>query len=536
MLQLRAFGMLTCASQTTDHTPGWTRGSARSTGRAPSNRLRPAVFLDRDGTLIEDVGVLASPDQIRLFSDTVSALRDLQRDYVLFVVTNQPGISAGHVTADQVEAVNNSLAAMLSCQGIDIAKWYVCPHARVDECRCIKPNPTFILKAAEDYGLDLRRSFVIGDHPHDALTGDAVGVFGLYLLTGHGSRHLDELPQDKLVFHTLGDAASWIAKHPRHGADLSASVQAGAHAIRRGGVVAFPTETVYGLGADAFNADAVARIYEIKRRPLHNPLIVHVSNRQQAQSLASDLPRSAEMLMEGYWPGPLTLVLPKMPAVPDIVTAGNPTVAIRMPANALALEMIRLAETPIAAPSANVFGRTSPTTARHVADQLHGTYNVLVDGGACRVGVESTVLSLASATPLLLRPGGISREEIEKIIGAVQVAQPENTFGTRYDSPGMLPSHYAPSTPLVVVDTAERYAQRSDVGVIILQHPAVTFQGPVAVLSQNGDLREAATRLYHALRTLDGIGLSLIVAEQVPPGGLGTAINDRLRKAAAPLP
>jgi L-threonylcarbamoyladenylate synthase len=507
---------------------------SRNTGREPSDRLRPGVFLDRDGTLIEDVGVLANPDQIRLFPDTVTALRSLQKEYLLFVVTNQPGISSGQITADQTETVNNSLDEMLSRQGINIKEWYVCPHAREDGCGCIKPNPTFLLKAAEDYGVDLQRSFVIGDHPHDSFTGNEVGVFGLYLLTGHGTKHLDALPPDRLVFHTLGDAAAWITSHPRHRADLNASVQAGADAIRRGGVVAFPTETVYGLGADAFNADAVARIYEIKRRPLHNPLIVHVSSLQQARSLVANLTEGAEQLMDRFWPGPLTLVLPKTPQIPEIVTAGNPTVAIRMPANTLALQLIRRAETPIAAPSANVFGRTSPTTARHVADQLRGSYDVLIDGGSCRVGVESTVLSLASETPVLLRLGGISREEIEQIIRDVQVVQPQHTPGIRYASPGMLPSHYAPSTPLVVVDRVDRYAHRSDVGVILFRASAISFRGPVAILSPNGDLREAATRLYHAMRTLDDMGLSRIVAERVPNTGLGAAINDRLSKAASP--
>jgi len=492
------------------------------------------VFLDRDGTLIEDVGVLDTPDRIQLFPDTITALRDLQERYLLFVVTNQPGISAGHVTAGQVTAVNNSLHEMLARHGIRIQEWYVCPHARVEGCQCIKPRPTFLLQAARDYGLDLQRSFVIGDHPHDVFTGREVGVFGLYLLTGHGTRHLDELPPGELVFHTLGDAAAWIVRHPGHTADLRAAISAGADAIRRGGVVAFPTETVYGLGADAFNADATARIYEIKRRPLHNPLIVHVSDQSEVRSLVAALDRRAETLMDIFWPGPLTLVLPRTSRVPDIVTAGNPTVAIRMPASPVALELIRLAGTPIAAPSANVFGRTSPTTARHVAEQLQGGYDVLIDGGACRVGVESTVLSLVGEAPTLLRPGGISREQLEQVIGPIAVAPAHDPSATRYESPGMLSYHYAPSTPLVVVDSAEPYAEQSDVGVITLQQPPVSFRGPVVVLSQRGDLREAATRLYHALRTLDGLGLRLIVSERVPPDGLGAAINDRLCKAAAP--
>jgi len=279
------------------------------------DNYRSAIFLDRDGTLIEDVGVLDNPEDIRLFPDTVDALRQLQKRHRLFVVTNQPGIAEGRLTAEQVSAVNNRLNARLRQEGIKIEEWYVCPHTRRDRCQCIKPNPTFLLQAAKDYDLDLRRSFVIGDHPHDVLTGDSAGAFGLYLLTGHGPRHLDELPPDRLVFHTIGDAAAWILKHPNAEQDISRDVEAGAEAILRGGLVGFPTETVYGLGADATNTEALARIFEVKRRPLHNPLIVHVADRRQVRPLTAKLSATAERLMERFWPGPLTLVLPKLSIV-----------------------------------------------------------------------------------------------------------------------------------------------------------------------------------------------------------------------------
>jgi len=203
-----------------------------------------------------------------------------------------------------------------------------------------------------------------------------------------------------------------------------------------------------------------------------------------------------------------------------------------MPANRRARELIALSERPIAAPSANAFGRTSPTTTRHVEDQLHGLYDVLVDGGACRVGIESTVLSLVHERPLLLRPGGVSQEEIEEITGTVAVIHPQNKAGGSYESPGMLPAHYAPSTPLLLVDDVDGYAQRHDVGVIRTQNSAVSFSAPTAVLSQRGDLREAAANLYQAMRKLDDMGLSLIVAQRAPNSGLGVAINDRLHKAS----
>ncbi len=498
-----------------------------------NQKSAPAIFLDRDGTLIEDVGVLSVPEQIHLFPDTVAALLSLQQKYLLFVVTNQPGIAQGKLSPEQVDQVNQHLAALLKHHGVSIRQWYVCPHERADRCQCIKPNPTFLLQAAKDFNLSLHESFFIGDHPHDVMAGEAVGAFGLYLLTGHGRKHLDTLPPESLVFHTLGDAAMWIADHPTHRAYLHDAIRAGAEAIRRGGLVVFPTETVYGLGADALNPSAVARIFDVKQRPLHDPLIVHVSDRQQVQLLVTELPEQAVALIEHFWPGPLTLVLPKSPQVPDIVTAGNHTVAIRMPANPWALELIRLAGVPIAAPSANRFGRTSPTTARHVQDQLSGHYDVLIDGGACRVGIESTVLSLVGKRPVLLRPGGVAPDDIEALIGPVQHGYAAKATGDKLASPGLMPKHYAPSTPLVVVEDVGPYATRRDVGVIVFQGSPHTFAGPVECLSQNGDLREAASNLYRAMRTLDGLGLSLIVAEHVPNTGLGVAINDRLNKAAS---
>lgn len=191
---------------------------------------RPAVFLDRDGTLIEDVGILDSAENIRLFPDTVRALRLLQSQYLLFVITNQPGISKGLLTLDQANRVNGHLHAMLRREGVAIQEWYVCPHSREDGCSCIKPKPAFVLRAQKDYGLDLSRSFVIGDHPHDVLTAGAQGVFGLYLLTGHGGRHLRDLALDRLVFQRISDAAEWILRHPDRNAGLRRQIEAGAAA------------------------------------------------------------------------------------------------------------------------------------------------------------------------------------------------------------------------------------------------------------------------------------------------------------------
>jgi L-threonylcarbamoyladenylate synthase len=497
-----------------------------------ANRTKGAVFLDRDGTIIHDVGYLGDPAGIRLYQDAVGALQTLQREYELFVVSNQSGVARGHITLEQVDQVNRRLGELLAEHGVHIAAWYMCPHRREDACDCMKPAARFLREAADAYGLDLSRSFVIGDHPHDPATADAVGAFGLYLLTGHGPKHIDSLPDDQLVFHSLGDAADWIMAHPEPRESLAREIGTAAETLRSGGLAAFPTETVYGLGANALDPAAVARIFEVKERPLDDPLIVHVAQQDHLAGLVPGIPGKAARLIEALWPGPLTLVLPKLPVVPDIVTAGLSTVAVRMPSNAIARKLIDTAGVPVAAPSANRFGRTSPTTAAHVTEQLGSGWGVVVDGGACRVGVESTVLSLVDDRAVLLRPGGAPLEEVERLIGKVELSMA--TGAAKPMSPGMLPRHYAPSTPLRIVPNLEPWLERADVGILAFAPLVGCAAGPVETLTQGGgNPTEAAVNLYAAMRRLDGRGLTLIVAQEVPNHGLGRAVNDRLRKASA---
>lgn len=493
----------------------------------------PAVFLDRDGTLIEDVGVIRGIDQIQLYSDTIDALRLLQEKYLLFVITNQSGIAAGEVTEEEVSRVNRRVDAMLRAEGIAIREWYVCPHQPEDGCACMKPGPEFVLRAQRAYGLDLGRSFAIGDHPHDACTGSEHGVFGLYLLTGHGGRHLADLPMEKPVFHRILDAAEWILSHPDPGKNLARQIDEGAAAIRAGGVAAFPTETVYGLGADVFQPEAVEKIFQIKGRPHYNPLIAHIADTEQLKRLATEVPEKASRLMEAFWPGPLTVVLPKRAEVPDIVTGGHSTVAVRMPAHPIALEIIRQCGSPLAAPSANRFTCTSPTTARHVRDQLGVQCPVIIDGGACRVGVESTVISFTGSVPVILRPGGLPAEEIERLIGPVVIRAASSESASDLESPGMMPNHYAPATKLTAyVRIPDSYANQPDIGLLLFKTPETTCAGVVEVLSKTGDTREAAVNFFAALRRLDALGLREIIAEYAPDDGLGHAINNRLSKAA----
>lgn len=506
-----------------------------SSWNSPTGERKPAIFFDRDGTLIEDVGILREPAQICLFPDTIEALYSLGNRYQLFVVSNQPGISRGDISLHEVEGINLVLDDIFRKNGIHIREWFVCPHTRSDQCKCIKPNSFFLKQAAEKYHLDLTSSFFIGDHPHDVLTGDELGVIGLYLLTGHGIRHLGEVPADRLVFHSLSHMVRWIQKHPTPRTDLLQAIENGANCIKAGGLVAFPTETVYGLGADAFNPQACLRVFESKRRPLHNPLIVHISDPEQIDLLASDISPVAHKLMDRFWPGPLSLIFRKKTAVPDIVTAGQQTVAVRMPDHPIASALIRRAATPIAAPSANVFGRTSATSAQHVLDQLQDVCDVMIDGGSCRIGVESTVVSVTKEKPVVLRPGAISLEELEATaeISFSQIHDHPNT--NNLQSPGMMSSHYQTETPLYLVDNFSPFSDLPGAGFLVFGKTEKSFAGPVRNLSASGDLKEAAVNLYAAMRELDTLDLQVILAKLLPETGIGHAINNRLRKASRNL-
>lgn len=331
---------------------------------------------------------------------------------------------------------------------------------------------------------------------------------------------------------------------------LSTDIPFAAFVIRSGGLVAFPTETVYGLGADAFNPAAAARIFELKGRPRFDPLIVHIADAADLDRLAAGVSGPARHLARRFWPGPLTIVVPKAAAVPDIVTAGLDTVAVRMPDHPMALELIRAAGRPIAAPSANRFGCVSPTRAEHVEEQFGAAAPLVLDGGPCRVGLESTILSFVEGPPILLRPGGLPVEEIEALIGPVGRASPPAPLAppapseTRPLSPGRLPHHYGLKTPIAVspspasaVPGGPAGPGRERVGLLTLDAPPPDHgYAAVEVLSASGDLREAAANLFAAMRRLDALALDRIVACLVPEAGLGLAINDRLRRAGGGAP
>ena len=313
------------------------------------------------------------------------------------------------------------------------------------------------------------------------------------------------------------------------------SIRLAAAIIRTGGLVAFPTETVYGLGCDALNPEAVARVFEAKRRPMFDPLIVHIADRAALDVLVSHVSMSDHKLMDTFWPGPLTLVLPKRLVVPDLVTAGLPTVAVRMPAHPVAQALSREAGVAIAAPSANPFGYVSPTCAQHVLDGLGDRVDLILDGGPCPLGVESTIMSTVGAVPEMLRPGSLSLSDIEAVIGPViRRLRSEQTPL----APGRLTRHYATRTPLTIL--ARPGAHRPPVGEragLLAMSTPVDLGGyaVIEVLSPSGNLREVAQHLFAALRLLDGLSLDHLYAEPCDEQGLGLAIMDRLRRCAAPF-
>jgi len=329
-------------------------------------------------------------------------------------------------------------------------------------------------------------------------------------------------------------------------ANLGENIKLAADVIRRGGLVAFPTETVYGLGADATNKTAVAKIFAAKGRPTFDPIIVHVASMEMLPSVVSAIPEVAWHLMNAFWPGPLTLILTKSDKIPDIVTAGLTTVAVRMPQNEVALALIKEAEVPIAAPSANSFGYPSPTRVEHVMADLGGKIALILDGGATQIGVESTVLDLTCSPPVILRPGGVSRESLEGILSEVSVCP--GIEGEAFKSPGQMKQHYAPRAKVllfggkhrekVIAAMRERLKELkigNQVGVMVPQEELYHFADDDVVtigLSSFFTMEEVARELFAAMRTLDDRGVDYILTLAPPKEGIGLAVFDRLFKAS----
>lgn len=340
-----------------------------------------------------------------------------------------------------------------------------------------------------------------------------------------------------------------------------AIIERAAALIRRGEVVVFPTETVYGLGADAFQPGALERIFAAKGRPYSDPLIVHIADEESLQLLTFTVSARARLLAEAFWPGPLTLILPRGPRVPDLISAGLPTVAVRMPRHAVAQALIRAAGSPIAAPSANRFMHVSPTTAQHAFGDLAGRVPLILDGGPSEVGVESTVLNLCSPVPTILRPGGVSLESLRAVLPDVQpplrqkvtseTVETEAEMEAQHlpaSSPGQMLIHYAPSVPLLLFEGApesmriamldearKRLAQGEQVGVLVADEDVDAFQDSDVHIHSLGSVEapeQIAAELFAGMRALEASGVQVILCRSFDERGLGLAIRDRLLKAA----
>ncbi len=488
------------------------------------NRNRTTVQKDKDSLIFLDTKIFFDEmkktrlhaDAEVLSGDIVTALKELCSRFTLVLVEE---------SGNQDAAAETRVNSMISQSGIDIASTVKGVEEVRELHRAGTAPPAVVELLSPGSSMSPEQIYLI----HAGLTVT-------FFCDEEGRKDTESCLPDTLTlsFHTFSDIASWILSHPRPYRNLRKALQQGGDLLAHGGLVAFPTETVYGLGADATDPNAVKKIFSAKKRPFFDPLIVHVSDSAQMLPLVTELPEKASLLISRFWPGPLTVVLPKSDLIPEIVTAGFPSVAIRMPSNPLALELIRLSGKPIAAPSANLFGYTSPTTARHVQEQLEDSCDAIIDGGGCTVGIESTVISFIGDIPRILRPGGIDQSAIEACIGNVLSGEQQSEKEIS-ESPGMLPSHYATETPLRIVEDLTDYASRKDVGVLLYGMSSQVFSGPVEYLSPSGDPAEAAMRLYQAMRRLDSLSLSLIVVKLLPEEGIGLAVNNRLQKAAADL-
>ncbi len=338
------------------------------------------------------------------------------------------------------------------------------------------------------------------------------------------------------------ETKQWFVDNPVNNLSCYPQIQEAAQLLRDGEVIGFPTETVYGLGADAMSNQAVEKIFLAKGRPSDNPLIVHIAMKEQLQTIVTEVPLMAEKLMDAFWPGPLTIILPKKDGLSEKVTAGLDTVGVRMPSHPVALALLKAADVPVAAPSANRSGRPSPTTARHVYDDLKGKIAGVIDGGTTGVGVESTVVDCTGDIPIILRPGGVTREQLEEVVGIVVMDESLKNEKITPKSPGMKYTHYAPDAPLVIVEGSKEFLQEivnkekqagKKIGVLTTAENQSYYQADVVLAcGERRDLSSVAQHLYDVLRRFNDYDIDAIYSESFTEKGIGQAIMNRLTKAS----
>ncbi len=313
---------------------------------------------------------------------------------------------------------------------------------------------------------------------------------------------------------------------------ISNNIKKAVEILNNEDVIAIPTETVYGLAGNIYSEKAIRKIFEVKQRPLFNPLIVHLHSVEQLDEIVSEIPAKAQLLADAFWPGSLTLILKKKATIPDLITAGKDTVAVRIPDHPVTLALLKELSFPLAAPSANPFNRISPTKASHVADYFQHTIQMVLDGGECAHGLESTIIGFENNEPVIYRLGAISVEDIENVVGKVDIKNKKESAPL---APGMLAKHYSPKTKTYLTNNMEQFLKdHKDLKIGVLsfseEFKASNIQ-QLEILSKSGDLKEAASKLYSALHRLDNLDLDIIVAQRCPDIGLGKSINDRLERA-----
>ncbi len=310
---------------------------------------------------------------------------------------------------------------------------------------------------------------------------------------------------------------------------IGKDIRKAAKILSEGGLVAIPTETVYGLAANAFNEEAITNIFKVKNRPSFDPLITHIASINDLKDLTSDIPLTAKKVVANFWPGPLTVILPKTAKISDLITSGLDSAAFRVPNHPITSKLLALVDFPLVAPSANPFTYVSPTTAQHVADQLGDKVDYILDGGPCSIGLESTIISFTKQTPKILRLGGLSTEEIEQVIGSIDI---QTHSSSTPEAPGMLTSHYSPGKPLLVGKLEDLLKENIEkkVGIISFKKSFSAYIN--SVLAPSGNLCEAAQNLFKSLRWMANQPVDIILTEFVPNHGLGRAINDRLTRAS----
>ncbi len=497
-----------------------------------------AVFLNGDGAITENLDI-NFPDKIKSHSEIFDALKIISEyNFLIFIIANQRTTSGKFISKNELEKVPK-LIQQLNAKSIKIVEIFA--HDSNHNCEYRKSPTYFLRKAIEKYDINLKDSYIIGNHPSNFIMTQKYPIKSLYLLSGNGLKYRNEAEKTNAkILPDILSAAEFIQinenlqKIYNNNNELEEKILQASLVIKNNGTVVMPTETVYGLAANAENRKAVEKIFSIKKRPSYDPLIVHISNFEMLNKIVLEIPAKAKILMENLWPGPLTIVLRKKQIIPDIVTANLPSVAVRMPMHPIALKLIEYSG-PIAAPSANLFSQLSPTRYSDISKEIIQNANFAINGGDCIKGLESTIISfLNEDKPQLLRAGSISVEKIERLIGKISIKKSSTQSS---EAPGMQKKHYSPKTPIFIIKSPNDISDEKKIKSALLSFkkisPKQVSQFKITkLLTSDCDFRKAAAQLYSTLAELDKLKLKAIYTILPKKKGLGLAIADRLIRAS----